>query len=55
MFTVKGKTKKNNAPNDFDIFLPSESRTREWQYTSRKGISPTILSPSMIILHQTVD
>lgn len=36
-------------PNDFDILRPSESRTREWQYTSEKGILPVIFSPSMII------
>lgn len=36
-------------PRDLDIFRPWASRTREWVNTSRKGMSPVSLIPSMII------
>src|SRR3712207_6407326 len=36
-------------PSDFDIFRPSESRIRLWQYTSLKGTFPVRCSDSMII------
>ena len=36
-------------PFDFDILLPSASRTSPWMYTSRNGTSPMNFSPNMIM------